>query len=99
MRSIGLWLSLGLFREVIDLLHKSELDDIAALFAKSCSEHQFNLSKSHKKTILKVIQPTQLSTPSYGSEDDGLTTKKLLYFIYQQYGTFLARVGNESLSK
>jgi hypothetical protein len=99
MKSIGLWLSLGLFREAIDLLHKSELDDIAALFARSCNEHGFDLSQLHKKTVLKVIQPTQLSTPSYGSDDVDMTTKKLLYFIYQQYGTFLGRVGNEELGK
>ncbi len=99
MKSIGLWLSLGLFREAIDLLHKSELDDIAALFARCCNELKFDLSELHKKTVIKVIQPTKLSTPSYGSEDVDMTTKKLLYFIYQQYGTFLGRVGNEALGK
>ncbi|KAL0480900.1 WD repeat-containing protein [Acrasis kona] len=98
MKSIGLWMSLGLFREVIDLLHKSELDDIAALFCKACTEHGFDLSRMHKGTVLKVIQPTQLSTPSYESQDNDCTTRKLMYFIYQQYGTYLGRIGNEKLA-
>lgn len=103
MKAIGIFLSLGLFKEVIDILHKSELDDIGALFAKACLETGFDIPTLHKKSILRVTNPTALSSPSYSiakNHDDYETTcKKLLYFIYQQYGTFLQKVGNEALGE
>lgn len=52
-----IYLSLGLFREVIELLHKSKMDDIAALFIKACEEYQVPFL--HKETIVKT--PTILS--------------------------------------
>jgi len=103
MKAIGIYMSLGLFKEVIDLLHKSELDDIGALFAKACLETGFDIPTLHKKTILRVTMPTDLSSPSYSSSKDHddyeTSCKKLLYFIYQQYGTFLQKIGNESLAQ
>jgi WD40 repeat protein len=102
LKSIGIFMSLGLFKEVIDLLHKSELDDIGALFSKACLEFGFDIPMLHKKTILRVTMPTTLSSPSYSSakdhDDYETTCRKLLYFIYQQYGTFLQKIGNEELA-
>lgn len=48
-----IYLSLGLFKEVIELLHKSKMDDIASLFIKACEE--FNVPFLSKETIITTI--------------------------------------------
>ncbi|KAL9652803.1 hypothetical protein ABK040_010835 [Willaertia magna] len=104
LKSIGVWMSLGLFKEVLDLLHKSELDDIASLFTKAYDEYIPNipLDVLHRYRILKVSNPTKLSEPLYSCtknhNDFEMTCRKLKYFVYQQYAVFLDKIGYNEMS-
>nr|CAG4719346.1 unnamed protein product [Naegleria fowleri] len=105
LKSIGVWMSLGLFKEVLDLLHKSELDDIASLFTKAYDEYlpHLPLSELHRYFILKVSSPSKLSEPLYSSsknhDDFVMTCRKLKYFVYQQYAVFLDKIGYNELAE
>ncbi|EFC40312.1 WD40 repeat-containing protein [Naegleria gruberi] len=104
LKSIGVWMSLGLFKEVLDLLHKSELDDIASLFTKAYDEYlpHLPLNELHRYFVLRVSSPSKLSEPLYSSskshDDFEMTCRKLKYFVYQQYAVFLDKIGCNELA-
>ena len=105
LKSIGVWMSIGLFKEVLDLLHKSELDDIASLFTKAYDEYlpHLPLNELHRYFILRVSAPSKLSEPLYSSSknhtDFEMTCNKLKYFVYQQYAVYLERIGCNDMAE
>lgn len=84
MESAGVYLSLGLFVDVLDVLHQSKLDDIATLFIKACEEMK-----------VPMIGKEKFSSDQDRSEE---RFKKLKEEIFTSYAQHLEKIGNKILS-
>jgi hypothetical protein len=87
MKAISVYLSLGEFKEVLELLLESKLYDIGTLFILSCQEYNIPL---FKKGMTNNENNENLSE----NEKTIILIKKL----FSGYGLLLDKIGNKKLS-
>jgi hypothetical protein len=96
MKAISVYLSLGVFKEVIELLYESKMYDLATMFILSCEEYNIPLLNKEIITLSNTIISDKVSSKETLTEDE--KTTKLIKQIFAGYGLLLDKIGNKKLS-
>lgn len=109
MKSISVFMSLGLFSDVVTTLNKFQMYDIACLFLKACEEYGLPLQDSNNVVAQDLMKPLSVgnlgrspdkSVEEFNKKSVEQEQSQAIVTAYDKYAQFLdVNCGNKLLAK